>query len=231
MKEIIATGAEAIILRENSKLIKKRISKGYRLKEIDEKLRKLRTRIESKLLEKLQGKINVPKIVKVNEQEKEIVMQFISGKKLSEYLDNFPIEKQLKIAEEIGKEISKIHNLDIIHGDLTTSNMILVENSKNKSIKKIKTHNLTSKVIGNLTNDKENFQIFFIDFGLSFHSKRIEDKAVDLHLLRQALESKHFLHFHKLFKALLSDYNPQDKEKILKQLEKVEKRGRYKKNE
>ena len=108
--------------------------------------------------------------------------------------------------------------------------MILVENSKNKSIKKIKTHNLTSKVIGNLTNDKENFQIFFIDFGLSFHSKRIEDKAVDLHLIKQALEAKHPTIYEESFKAVIKSYTKQSKQakQTLAQLEKVERRGRYK---
>jgi len=204
-EKILYQGAEAQIILENNLIIKKRVKKGYRIPEIDERLRKLRTRSEAKLLEKLQEKINVPKILKIDEKNKEIIMEFIEGKKLSENLDNFPLEKQLKIAEEIGKEVGKIHDLDIIHGDLTTSNMILVE-------------------------DKE-AKIFFIDFGLGFHSKRIEDKAVDLHLLRQALESKHFGHWQKLFKAVIFGYKSRDKEKILNQLEKVEKRGRYKKNE
>ena len=68
----------------------------------------------------------------------------------------------------------------------------------------------------------------FIDFGLSFHSLRVEDKAVDLHLIKQALESKHFKHWEKLFHAVLDGYEPVHKEKIIRQLEKVEARGRYK---
>ena len=37
---------------------------------------------------------------------------------------------------------------------------------------------------------KEN-KIYFIDFGLSFFSSRIEDRAVDLHLVKEALQSTH----------------------------------------
>ena len=226
-EKILATGAEAILLRQNCNLIKRRIKKSYRIPEIDEKLRKLRTRSESKIMQKLEGKINVPKILKVDEKSKEIVMGYIEGKKLSEHLDNFSLNKQEEICKEVGKEVAKIHDLNIIHGDLTTSNMILAENSKNKQLEQRETHNPTSNSVDDLTTNKS-FKIFFLDFGLSFHSSRIEDKAVDLHLLRQALESKHFKNWEKLFKAVISEYKPKDKEKILKQLEKVEKRGRYK---
>lgn len=231
-EKILATGAEAILLQQNCNIIKRRVKKAYRIPEIDEKLRKLRTRSEAKLLEKLQNKINVPKILKIDEKNKEIIMEFIEGKKLSENLDNFSLNKQIEICREIGKEVSKIHDLDIIHGDLTTSNMILAENSENKE-KPIKNKTLLKQMsdnINDLTDIKES-KIFFIDFGLSFHSSRIEDKAVDLHLLRQALESRHFQDWQKLFKAVIFGYKSRGKEKILAQLEKVEKRGRYKKNE
>ena len=114
-------------------------------------------------------------------------------------------KKALNVCKKIGKSISKIHDIDIIHGDLTTSNMILKKKNK-----------------------KEN-KVYFIDFGLSFHSHRIEDKAVDLHLLRQAFESKHFKRWDKYFKAVISSYKKSNHARdVLKQLEKVEMRGRYK---
>ncbi len=223
-EKILAQAAEAIIIKQGSNIIKRRIKKSYRIPEIDEKLRKLRTRSEAKIMEKLQGKINVPKIFKVDEKSKEILMQFIEGKKLSDFIDSFPESKQLEICEEIGKEVAKMHDLNIIHSDLTTSNMILVENSENINKSQI-IHNHASEIVSDLPTTTK---IYLIDFGLSFHSLRIEDKAVDLHLLRQALESKHFQHWEKLFKSVLSGYNSTDKTAVLKQLEKVEKRGRYK---
>ena len=71
--------------------------------------------------------------------------------------------------------------------------------------------------------------IYFIDFGLGFISRKVEDKAVDLHLLKQALEAKHFKHWKILFDDVLNGYGiSKDAERVLKQLEKVEKRGRYK---
>ncbi len=200
MKEkLIARGAEAVIIKKNNKIIKKRVKKKYRIKEIDEKLRKLRTRAESRVLKKLEGEINVPKIYKTDENKKQIVMDFIKGKILSENLGKFDLKKQKEICKKIGKIIGKLHEKNIIHGDLTTSNMILNED-----------------------------KIYLIDFGLYFYSKKKEDKAVDLHLFKQALESKHFQNWKKLYQNFISGYDSKEKKQVLNQLEKVEKRGRYK---
>ena len=129
-----------------------------------------------------------------------IKMPFIEGKRLSDWLDKFSLEEAKTICIEVGKDVAKLHDNNIIHGDLTTSNMILSDN-----------------------------KIYFIDFGLGFHSHRVEDKAVDLHLLRQALEAKHFKAWQILFNAVIEGYKTsKNAEKTLKQLEKVEKRGRYK---
>ena len=75
--------------------------------------------------------------------------------------------------------------------------------------------------------DKE---IFFIDFGLSFFSRKIEDKAVDLHLLKEALESKHSKIWEKCYKAALGSYAEKavDGKDVLERIKIVEKRGRYK---
>ena len=199
--KLIYQGAEAIILKENNKVIKKRIKKSYRISELDERIRKLRTRREARLLKKASKIVSIPKIIKADEKTKEIIMQFIDGKKLSEHLEGFQFEKQKKILKKIGEDIAKLHNADIIHGDLTTSNMILKNN-----------------------------EIYFIDFGLGFISHKFEDKAVDLHLLRQALEAKHFKHWKELYKEFEKSYlsNYKEAKKVLERLKAVEKRGRYK---
>lgn len=202
--KIIARGAEAIIEQEGDKIIKKRIKKGYRISEIDEKLRKLRTRQESRLLEKVSSVIRVPKVIKVDEKTKEVIMQFIQGQKLAEHLNSYPLEKQKIVCRKIGEEVAKFHDIDIIHGDLTTSNMIL-------------------------TKECGNDVVYFIDFGLGFKSSRLEDKAVDIHLLKQALEAKHYMNWQILFKELLEGYKTsKTSEPVVKQLKKVEARGRYK---
>lgn len=200
-QKILQQGAEAVILldEKNNLIIKDRIKKSYRIKELDEKIRKQRTKAEKNLLEKASKIINTPDPFPLKELNI-IKMPFIDGKKLSESLDKFQLEKQKQICSQIGKSIAKLHEKDIIHGDLTTSNMIL----KNKNV-------------------------YFIDFGLGFISHKFEDKAVDLHLLKQALEAKHFKNWEILFEEIIKEYKKyKDSEKILEQLEKVEKRGRYK---
>lgn len=199
-QKLIAQGAEAkIFLNEKEGWITKdRISKSYRIKEIDSKIIKQRTKAETKLLSKVSEIVNAPKPFESKELN-QIKMPFIDGKKLSEYLDKFSLAEQKKICKQIGESVAKIHQADIIHGDLTTSNMIL--------------------------KDKK---IFFIDFGLGYISQKVEDKAVDLHLLKQALEAKHFKHWEILFREFCKGYekNPEHK-KVFERLTAVERRGRY----
>jgi len=210
-QKILQQGAEAIIYLKNDRIVKDRIKKSYRIKELDEKIRKQRTKAEKKLLEKACKIISAPNPFPLKEFNK-IEMPFVEGKKLSENLDEFSLEKQKEICKIIGEEIAKIHKADIIHGDLTTSNMIYKENQGPP-------YQLL------LPNDK----IYFIDFGLGFISKKIEDKAVDLHLLKQALEAKHFGYWEILFDSVLNGYKAyNESSKILERLKAVEKRGRYK---
>jgi len=198
----ISSGAEAIIYRDKEKVVKDRVSKSYRIKEIDEKIRKLRTRAEGKIIQKLSEVINVPNIITIDEVNKKIIMDFIQGVKLSEGLDSFSLAKQKNVCSKIGKSVGKIHQIGVIHGDLTTSNMILKDND-----------------------------VYFIDFGLGFQNGKYEDKAVDLHLLKQALEAKHFKNWSALFDSVKEGYLSVDKtegKKVLERLVAVEKRGRYK---
>jgi len=198
--KLIATGAEAEILKDNNIILKRRIKKGYRLPEIDIKLRKFRTRREAKLIEDL-SRINfpAPKLLELSEKNNEIKMEFLKGKLLKNILNK---NNCAKLCKELGEKIGLLHKNNIIHGDLTTSNMIYFKN-----------------------------KIHFIDFGLSFYSAKIEDKAVDLHLCKQALQSKHSKIWEKCFDAVMKGYRKANREwKIVyDRLNIVELRGRYKK--
>lgn len=290
-------------VKENKIIIKDRISKSYRIKELDDRIRRLRTRSEEKILKKLASIIKVPAVIDNNSKQAkrtnvkgnltQIKMQFIDGKRLSEHLNNLPLNKQKQIIKEIGRIISKLHKENICHGDLTTSNMILIEdeinnnknpnkgvptltksqagisrlinNTKNDEVISKKFHNdlkednlinyqnersepksgreFTQDIISkrNLKNPSVGSskagtsislpQIFLIDFGLSFQNARCEDKAVDIHLFKQALEAKHWQNWEILYKEFIKAYkfkNKTESEKVLNQLNKVEKRGRYK---
>ena len=195
-KKLIAQGAEAKLFLEDGKILKNRFAKSYRIKEIDEKLRGFRTRREAKILQKLEA-INFPspKLIKSDDKEN-ILIEKIEGRLVKDILEKLDYNK---LCSEIGKKVAILHNNSIIHGDLTTSNMIF------------------------------NDEIYFIDFGLSFFSDKTEDKAVDLHLLKEALESKHYKIWEEAFKIVLDSYKKEAKKsiEIFKRLEAVEKRGRY----
>jgi Kae1-associated kinase Bud32 len=197
----IAQGAEAIIHKDNNnKVIKERFSKKYRLPQIDESLRQFRTRREAKVLRKLnEMKFPSPQLIDFCDKRMQITMDFVPGEKLRDVLIRGDDYQQF--AEEIGEKIGKLHVHDIIHGDLTTSNMI-----KDKEIK-------------------------FIDFGLSSFSDKVEDKAVDLFLLDRALESKHYQQYPDIFDNVLTGYKKSNPEsaKVLERFTAVKKRGRNKK--
>jgi Kae1-associated kinase Bud32 len=196
MKKAIGSGAEAIIYIENDKLVKERIKKDYRIDEIDYALRKQRTRKEAKIMQKVSFS---PQVLDVDEKKMKISMNFIDGDVVRNVLDKLDYEGRKKLCIEIGERVAEMHDMDVIHGDLTTSNMIF------------------------------NTKLFIIDFGLSLISKKDEDKAVDLHLFKQALESKHWQYYEECYNFFLQGYEKyKDYKNVLKRLEKVERRGRYK---
>lgn len=195
-KKLIAQGAEAKLFLDGNNLIKNRFKKSYRIKEIDERLRSFRTRREAKILNKLQA-INFPspKIIK-NDEKENLIIEKIDGKLVKDILES---SHYTNLCAEIGRKVAILHNNSIIHGDLTTSNMIF------------------------------NKEVYFIDFGLSFFSEKAEDKAVDLHLLKEAFESKHYKIWEDCFRCSLDAYKKEAKKssETLKRLGVVEKRGRY----
>ena len=192
MKKIIGQGAEAIIYQSKDTVLKDRIKKNYRIKQIDDKLRKNRTRAEARLLERVRrAGLKAPKVLEIKENQ--LVIEYIDGEKFRDYLLR---TKDYKIMKELGKLVLKLHKANVIHGDLTTSNII-----------------------------KQNEDIYFIDFGLSQFSEKIEDKAVDLHLFKECLKSKHYDICEKSWKFFLEGYKDKD---VLNRLKIVESRGRYK---
>lgn len=198
--EKICQGAEAIIMTDDGNVIKERISKGYRIKEIDEQIRKRRTRAEASVMREARSLgILTPQIYDIGKYS--IEMEFISGPKLKDVLNELDSKTFSMVCSKMGEYAALLHGADIIHGDLTTSNFILCKN-----------------------------KVFLIDFGLSFHSKRPEDKALDLHLLHQALQAAHFKILKGAWEIILNAYaaNYVDANIITERLRKIEARGRYK---
>ena len=204
-KKLISQGAEAKIFLEDEKITKERVPKSYRHPSLDNQIRTHRTKSEAKILTKsLELGIQVPKVLNLNprgvpKDKFNLEIDYIDGDRLSETLHTYPKEKQFKIMEQLGQQVAKLHENNIIHGDITTSNTLLKGN-----------------------------KLFIIDFGLGFISDKVENKAVDIHLIKQALEAKHYQNHEDLFKHFKKGYVWRDSNKILERLEVVERRGRYK---
>ena len=180
---IIARGAEAIIEKEDGIIIKERVRKRYRIKELDDFLRKSRTRKEVRLMvEAKRNGIETPKIIEYDENKGIIKMEFIEGMSFEK------IKKE--DCKKIGKMIKKMHDSGIIHGDLTTSNMI-----------------------------KRNGNIFLIDFGLGFFSNKIEDKAEELILFKRSLETK-YKNWEECWNSFKENYNDEEVFERMKKIEK-----------
>lgn len=160
-------GAEAKLYFYNQFAIKHRISKSYRLKTIDTNIITKRTRTEEKIMKKLNANsINTPKLYTLQDIPElnvfnindTLVMQKIDGITLLEYLIKATDNIKEEIFSEMGKIVSQIHKLNIIHGDMTPANF-MVQDGK----------------------------LVVVDFGLACMSRKNEDKAVDLYVFERAL--------------------------------------------
>jgi Kae1-associated kinase Bud32 len=203
--EIIKRGAEAILYIDYFEgmkvLVKERIKKSYRLEVLDKKLRVERTRREANLMrEARKVGVNTPQIFHVDEENCRIIMEFIDGKRLKDILDGWDEEKIEKTFIKVGKFVGKMHSADIIHGDLTTSNILVKDDT-----------------------------IYFIDFGLGYFSKRIEDKGTDLNLFKEAIRATHPKLLNLCWQNILIGYKQSFKEweKVLNRVDEIEKRARY----
>ncbi|MCK4809122.1 MAG: Kae1-associated serine/threonine protein kinase [Candidatus Aenigmarchaeota archaeon] len=196
MLKTINIGAEARISLDKDCVVKERIPKGYRAKELDLKIRKQRTKREAKLIsDASRAGVMVPKVLEVDDFT--IKMEHIDGPRVKDILD----AKNMKaVCYEIGKSVADLHNASIIHGDLTTSNMICKDSG-----------------------------ICFIDFGLGFISDKAEDKATDLHLLEEAIDSTHYRIASGALKIVFESYlkDSKDGKAVLSRLEQIRLRGRY----
>jgi len=204
-ENILYQGAEAKICKSKyldyDVITKRRISKSYRIKNIDDSLISYRTKEEAKLISEARScGVSVPIIFDVDLNNGIITMEFLKGKRVKDVINNFSENERKDICKKIGNSIAKLHNNNIIHGDITTSNMILVDD-----------------------------KIHFIDFGLGGKSSEIEAKGVDLHVLMEAFESTHS-QCKKCFDYVLEGYKNElnvDENQVIKKINDIVKRGRY----
>jgi TP53 regulating kinase-like protein len=205
---LLKKGAEASLFltdwHDRKAIIKVRIPKKYRPPELDSQIRSYRTIHEPQLMHEAKAAgVATPLIYMVNVPESTIIMQYIEGQQVKGLLNSIDKQDRHAVCVQIGTSIAHLHRYGLIHGDLTTSNMIQASNSK----------------------------IVFIDFGLGEKNTELEAQGVDLHLLKRALQSTHFVFWEECFQAVLCGYTSvrgvELAEKVYEKIREIERRGRY----
>jgi TP53 regulating kinase-like protein len=119
-----------------------------------------------------------------------------------------------RVAALFGDIVARLHNNQVIHGDLTTSNVLIQ----------------TTKINDENGHQSNDYKLVMIDFGLGYVSTLIEDKAVDLYVMSRAIASTHAVHETLLVDAFFTAYkaSAENADQIYARYEDVSLRGRKK---
>lgn len=202
---LLSQGAEARIWRKENVICKERFPKKYRHPDLDKLLTKRRGRGEARLLQKCKvHNIPVPNVHSGNDNDNCIYMDYIDGISVRQHIPKISKEQQDRVAKEIGELVAMLHNAGICHGDLTTSNMMIQNNT-----------------------------IHLIDFGLAKSNTASEERAVDLYVLERALNSTHPELPNNFMERVCEAYQAKchrpakkNQQEVLRRLEQVRQRGR-----
>lgn len=205
--EMIAIGAESTITKvtiwDRSFVLKSRPSKPYLIPEIDRLLRVSRTSRECKGLTTARSLgVPTPAVHSIDLHDFSILMDHIPGNQLKQIAGSLSTDHLGRLCHRFGEDMARLHRGGIVHGDPTTSNLLVT------------------------TNDK----LWMIDFGLSEMNATVEMKGVDLHLIRRALETTHWDLQDEMLARTLEGYSEAsgpDAEPVLSRMEAIRERGRY----
>jgi TP53 regulating kinase-like protein len=146
--------------------------------------------------------VPTPTVYWVDVRNYSIAMEYIQGKQLKQLVAELEANRLQEITSEFGKLIGLLHCRGMVHGDPTTSNVIVNQN-------------------GNM---------WLVDFGLAEMNATVEMKGVDLHLMRRAFETTHWDYEEVMWNAALDGYrtiHAKEAEQVLARVEEIRERGRY----
>lgn len=204
--KLIKKGAEAELYRGDwmgfDSIFKRRVPKAYRNKELDRYIRSTRTSLEAKLLsESRRLGVPTPLVYLVDVERAEIIMSHIDGTTVKQLMGGLDDEGVGRLFEDVGNLVGRLHRGGIVHGDLTTSNMVVKDG-----------------------------RVFFIDFGLGEHSFSTEARGVDIHLMRRALESSHHRASKRAYSSFIAGYSGTfggEAREVIRRVGEIRRRGRY----
>jgi len=200
---LLKRGAEAELRRiewhGREAVAKVRVAKGYRHEKLDDELRRQRIRAEARLMHEARRLgVSVPILYDADLAGHRLVMEFIDGPTVKEVLQKRLADPRA-VSRAVGHLAGTLHAGGLVHGDLTTSNMLWRDG-----------------------------RIHLIDMSMGERTHAIESQGVDLRLLKEAWTSAHY-DVLDMFDEVLAAYcvaHPRAEESIAKMHE-IEGRGRY----
>lgn len=185
-------------------VIKQRVKKEYRNPSLDKQIRHDRTVSEASIIHEAKAAgARVPSIVGIDVENNAIAMTHLDGVVARECLDDMAIKDARKLLHSIGEQIGLLHTAGIVHGDLTTSNIIVSPSGAP----------------------------FIVDFGMSRRSIEPEDRGVDLHLLQRSIGASHSKDSSSMMNAMIGGYEQAVGKKIASstwsKAREIARRGRY----
>ncbi|MDA4120747.1 MAG: Kae1-associated kinase Bud32 [Thaumarchaeota archaeon] len=205
--KLIYRGAEADILRGKWQgldvVYKVRKPLEYRLPILDETIRHHRTLREAEMIHQAkEAGVDAPSLYHVDPASATLVMEFVKGDRLRDVIGRISSEELAEVFFMFGRDVARLHKSGIMHGDLTTANVV-----------------------------RRGGGIVFIDFGLSLRSDKLEDHAVDIRLTKETLVGAHsgvasaaLEGFYKGYSTVVGEARFRQ---VQKQLQSIERRGRY----
>jgi N6-L-threonylcarbamoyladenine synthase/protein kinase Bud32 len=158
-------GAEATVTVEGDRVVKRREPRSYRHPELDERIRRERTRSEARLTSEARRQgVPTPVVRDVDVAETTIVFQRVGTTDLDGALTADRVRA-------VGRHLARIHDAGFVHGDPTTRNVRVAANEG----------------AGGSAATDGGADVFLIDFGLGYHTGHEEDHAMDVHVLAQSL--------------------------------------------
>ncbi len=204
---LLYKGAEADVIRGKwqglDAVFKVRKPLRYRLAALDDAIRRQRTLREAEMIRysKMAG-VEAPFLYDIDLPTATLVMEFVEGERVKDLVGSSSHSDLTWMFEEFGRDVARLHSAGIMHGDLTTANVV-----------------------------RRKGRLVFIDFGLSIRTTRLEDNAVDLRLIKETLVGAHPIMSSAALEALFRGYaegvGAVRCRAVLRQLQNIERRGRY----
>lgn len=204
---LLYKGAEADVIRAKwcgiDAVYKVRKVLPYRLAVLDSEIRRQRTIHEAEMISSAKrAGVGTPYLYFVDPANATLVMEFVEGHRMKDLVSSARRDDVAALFEQLGADTARLHLTGIMHGDLTTANVV-----------------------------KRGGGLVFLDFGLSVHSSRVEDHAVDLRLIKETIVGAHSSiaapALDSLFKGYERVAGRVRAKAVFKQLRAIERRGRY----